>query len=138
MAEELQHEELDVYTQTMQFLQFIEPQITDLPNSRYAVEQLDRNASRIPEHIAIGTYRQAQRPDQFQQAIKAALECCSHLDVLASQDLIDVEVQSSGKDMLEEVISGLSGEAAEFSTKQSDNQQTPGYRAAGNQPDSSL
>jgi len=132
MAEELQYDELEVYQASIRFVELIEPLLTDLPSSRQAVKNLDQSSTLISSCIAKGSYRPAERSEQFQQAIEAALDCSSSLDVLAAQDRIGTDTQSTGKELLEEVISGLSGEVSELSTNQSGKQDNTGYQVGGN------
>lgn len=123
MTEERQHEELDAYQRSMRFLKLIEPLLAELPSSRHAVENLDRASSLIPLHIAKGASSDLQNTEPFEMAVEAALECSTSLDVLAAQDLIEKDIQSRGKEMLQEVIKHLRDHRAGPADHQND--QTP-------------
>lgn len=129
MAEQLRHEELDAYKLSMRFVKLIEPITSDLPLSRHAVDQLDQASSLIPIHIAKGSYRPVQRSEEYQQAIEAALECSSNLDVLDAQDLIEPDVQSRGKEMLKKIIQQLSEHTETQREQGSRKPQNPVYQA---------
>jgi four helix bundle protein len=104
------HEKLDVYRLSIQFVGWADQLTTDVNGShRYAREQLARAASSIPLNIAEGNAKR-QGKDRcrfFEIARGSATECAAALDVMVSIRAVPEPLIADGKAMLVRIVSML-------------------------------
>jgi len=103
------HEKLNVYQASIEFVSWAEVLIESLPNSLAATNQLDRASTSISLNIAEGNgkFTEADRCKFFDIARGSALECAACLDVLVAKNRIDSAEE--GKDILVRIVSMLVG-----------------------------
>lgn len=111
MPKQFDHEKLEVYQRSLDFVEFAEEILSDLPKSLAASDQLDRASTSIPLNIAEGNgkFTAKDRCRFFDIARGSALECAAALDVLARRQKIDSLRAEAGKEILLEVVSMIVG-----------------------------
>lgn len=111
MSSVFDHEKLEVYKRSLDFVEFTEETLPGLPNSLSVCGQLDRSSASIPLSIAEGNsiFTGKNRCRFFDIARGSALECAAALDVLNRKNRIDEETAAAGKTMLLEIVSLLGG-----------------------------
>ena len=109
MKIQFDHENLDVYQASIQFVTWADELLEHLPKSLAVSKQLDRASTSIPLNIAEGNgkYTDADRCRFFDIARGSALECAACLDVLVAKKRIDCEEE--GKAILVRIVSMLVG-----------------------------
>src|SRR2546423_8348986 len=107
----LDHEKLEVYQQSLQFIAWTLPLRDRLPCSASVPNQLDRASTSVPLNIAEGNgkFTSADRCRFFDNARGSALESSACLDVFVAKGKASVVDIEAGKEMLVEVISMLVG-----------------------------
>ena len=111
MPARFDHEKLNVYQRSLQFVVWVAEVLERIPARLAAHGQLDRAATSIPLNIAEGNgrYNAADRCRFFDIARGSALECAAALDVLvAKKVLMDKEIEP-GKAHLIEIVNMLVG-----------------------------
>lgn len=105
------HEKLNVYQLSLDFVGFSEELLVDIPCRIASRDQLERASTSIPLNIAEGNGKSTvkDRCRYFYNARGSALECAACLDVLTRKRLIKEEVTINGKNMLKEIVSMLVG-----------------------------
>ncbi len=105
------HEKLNVYQRSLDFVEFTEELLSKLPQGLAAHNQLDRASTSIPLNIAEGNgkYTAKDRCRFFDIARGSALECAAALDVLVRRKQLDVDRADSGKQILKEIVSMIVG-----------------------------
>ena len=103
------HEKLNVYQASIEFVSWAEVLIESLPKSLAATNQLERASTSISLNIAEGNgkFTEADRCKFFDIARGSALECAACLDVLVAKNRIDSAEE--GKDILVRIVSMLVG-----------------------------
>jgi len=105
------HEKLEVYRESLVFIEWLETLLTKLPKSLAAHNQLDRACTSIPLNIAEGNGK-FTGPDRcrfFDTARGSALECAAALDVLVAKGKFTNGEVEPGKQRLRRVVSMLVG-----------------------------
>jgi len=107
----LDHEKLDVYQQSLQFIAWTVPVLDKLPRTASVRNQLDRASTSIPLNIAEGNGRftSADRCHFFDNARSSALECAACLDVMIAKQFVERDDIQQGKTMLVKMVSMLFG-----------------------------
>jgi four helix bundle protein len=105
------HEKLEVYRESLVFVEWLETFLTKLPKSLAAHNQLDRACTSIPLNIAEGNgkYTAPDRCRFFDTARGSALECAAALDVLVAKRRFTNDEVGPGKQRLRKVVSMLVG-----------------------------
>lgn len=109
MKTHFDHEKLDVYQESLNFISWADDLLEKIPKSLAVYSQLDRASTSIPLNIAEGNgkYTEADRCRFFDIARGSALECAACLDVLVAKKRI--ESGDSGKATLVRIVSMLVG-----------------------------
>jgi len=107
----LDHEKLDVYQKSLQFIGWTLPLLDKLPRTASVRNQLDRASTSIPLNIAEGNGRftSADRCRFFDNARGFALECAACLDVMIAKQFVGKDDIQEGKSMLIKMVSMLFG-----------------------------
>jgi four helix bundle protein len=111
MHSTLDHEKLDVYQQSLQFIAWTVPLLGKVPRTASVRNQLDRASTSIPLNIAEGNGRFTS-PDRchfFDNARGSALECAACLDVMTAKEFVERDDIQQGKTMLVKMVSMLFG-----------------------------
>ncbi len=105
------HEELEVYQESLAFVAWLEAILKDLPKAIAVRDQLDRASTSIVLNLAEGNgkYTPADRCRFFDISRGSALECAAAFDVLSSQGRCEITVVASGKERLRRIVSMLVG-----------------------------
>jgi four helix bundle protein len=103
------HERLEVYHASLDFIAWSEPVISGITPRPAAVDQIDRASTSVPLNIAEGNGKRSM-PDRcrfFDIARGSAVECAACLDVLVAKSRISPEVAQTGKEKLVAVVNRL-------------------------------
>jgi len=105
------HEKLNVYQSSIQFVAWASELLTSVPKSHAVHNQLDRASTSIPLNIAEGNgkHTAADRCRFFDTARGSALESAASLDVLVAKSIVPGDRILVGKEMLLEIVSMLVG-----------------------------
>jgi four helix bundle protein len=107
---QLDHERLDVYQLSLDFLVFANNLVDSLPRGHsHVVDQLSRAATSIVLNLAEGAGKYS-RPDKrrfYLTARGSATESAALLDIFSRLKLIDEDRYRSGKDMLARIVGML-------------------------------
>jgi four helix bundle protein len=111
MHTSLDHEKLEVYQQSLQFITWTLPLLDKLPRSASVRDQLDRASTSIPLNISEGNgkFTSADRCRFFDNARGSALECAACLDVMIAKQFVETNDVREGKTMLVKMVSMLFG-----------------------------
>lgn len=111
MAPVFDHEKLNVYQRSLDFVEFAEDLLSDLPKSLAACNQMDRASTSIPLNLAEGNgkFTAKDRCRFFDIARGSALECAAALDVLVRRRKIEMARAESGKNILKEIVPMIVG-----------------------------
>jgi four helix bundle protein len=111
------HENLDVYRESIVFCGWVGDLLNDITGKAAAKDQLDRASTSLPLNIAEGNgkFSHADRSRFLEIARGSALECAACLDVLAVRKLIATERIVPAKEQLVRVINMLMGMLKRFS-----------------------
>ncbi|MCC5788462.1 MAG: four helix bundle protein [Opitutales bacterium] len=109
MEHSFDHEKLDVYRASIQFVSWVDEVLEQLPKSLAVANQLDRASTSIPLNLAEGNgkFTDKDRCRFFDIARGSALECAACLDVLAVKKRINCAEE--GKAQLVRIVSMLVG-----------------------------
>jgi four helix bundle protein len=105
------HEKLDVYRTSLEFVRFVSEITKELPAAhRNAREQLIRASQSIPLNIAEGNGKRfaAERRRFLEIARGSAMECAAILDVLVTVGACDESQTLEGKALLLRIVAMLS------------------------------
>jgi four helix bundle protein len=105
------HEKLEVYQETLQFIVWLESMLQKLPKSMAVCDQLDRASTSIALNLAEGNGK-FTGPDRcrfFDIARGSALECAAALDVLVAKGRYATNEAKLGKEQLLRIVSMLVG-----------------------------
>ncbi|MFH0908345.1 MAG: four helix bundle protein [bacterium] len=105
------HEKLEVYQLSIEFIAWLEPIVADVPRTLAARDNIDRASTSIPLNTAEGNgrYTENDRCRFFDIARGSALECAACLDVLVAKRKVDADAIVEGKVMLARIVSMLVG-----------------------------
>lgn len=111
MQTSLDHEKLEVYQLTLQFITWTVPLLERIPGTAAVRGQLDRASTSTPLNIAEGNgkFTSPDRCRFFDTARGSALECSACLDVTVAKRFLRENDVRAGKDMLVRVVSMLVG-----------------------------
>ncbi|MGC8989220.1 MAG: four helix bundle protein [Verrucomicrobiia bacterium] len=111
MPRQFDHEKLEVYKASLEFITWLEPILQQLPKSVAVTNQLDRASMAIPLNIAEGNgkYTSADRCRYFDNARGSAMECAAALDGLVAKGRCSEEQVTPGKERLGSIVSMLVG-----------------------------
>ncbi|MEM6458076.1 MAG: four helix bundle protein [Planctomycetota bacterium] len=110
MSNAFDHERLDVYHVSIEFVAWANRMVADLSGThRHARDQLLRSSQSIPLNIAEGNGKRggADRKRFFEIARGSAMEAAATLDVLVAIGAIDPAELMAGKGMLLRVVGML-------------------------------
>ena len=119
------HEKLDVYQATMEFVVIIETIIIQFPKGRgYLVDQLQRAGSSVLLNIAegAGEFAVKEKVRFYRMARRSATECAGILDICRRLCLIDEEMSLKSRDLLMRIVSMLTKMARPSSVTQAGKQ----------------
>jgi len=104
------HEKLDVYKASIEFVILASEIIDHLPRGKsYLADQLQRAASSIPLNIAegAGEYSGSEKCRFYRMAKRSATECAGILDVCRSLKVIDEQQYVKSRQLLLRIVSML-------------------------------
>ena len=109
MKSHFDHENLDVYQASIEFVSWADELLEQLPKSLAVTNQLDRASTSIPLNLAEGNgkFTDKDRCRFFDIARGSALECAACLDVLTAKKRISCA--DEGKAQLVRIVSMLVG-----------------------------
>jgi four helix bundle protein len=111
MRASLDHEKLDVYQVSLEFITWTIPLLDRLPGSPAVRNQLDRASTSIPLNIAEGNgkFTSPDRCRFFDNARGSALESAACLDMMVAKRFVSAQEIQAGKVMLLKIVSMLFG-----------------------------
>jgi len=104
------HQRLEVYRRTVDFVALAEEVVSHLPRGRsYVADQLRRAAASIALNIAegAGEFSPTDKARLYRIARRSATECAAILDICERLELASRDHIASGHGMLREIISML-------------------------------
>ena len=110
LASNLDHENLDVYRVSMEFIDYVAPILKQLaPEFAYMADQLRRAASSISQNVAEGTGRvgHSDKARFYGYAKGSAAECGAALDILLKFGCITTSEHLTGKVFAKRLVSML-------------------------------
>jgi four helix bundle protein len=115
------HEKLDVYQITMEFVVIVESIIKQFPKGRaYLIDQLQRASSSVALNIAegAGEFSTNEKIRFYRMARRSATECAGILDICIRLNLIDENLGSKSRGLLLRIVSMLTKMARTSSVTQ--------------------
>jgi len=111
MPSRFDHEKLNVYQRSLQFVVWTTELLEGIPTRLSAHGQLERASTSIPLNIAEGNgrYSASDRCRFFDIARGSALECAAALDVLVAKKVLMEKEIETGKAQLIEIVNMLVG-----------------------------
>jgi four helix bundle protein len=109
-ARKFDHERLDVYQKSLDFLVLANDLIQALPRGRsHIADQLERAATSIVLNIAegAGKFSPGDKRRYYLSAAGSATECAAVLDILLRLALASSQAHEQGKGVLERIVSML-------------------------------
>jgi four helix bundle protein len=109
MRTSLDHEKLEVYKASLEFITWTIGVLDRLPANASVRNQLDRASTSVPLNIAEGNgkFTSPDRCRFFDNARGSALESAACLDVMLAKRFVGTEEIASGKAMLVKIVSML-------------------------------
>jgi len=104
------HERLDVYKASIDFVATANAVVEALPRGRaYLADQLQRAATSIPLNVAegAGEFSRKDKARFYRIALRSATECAALLDVLDRVKLGDKPGLAAGRELLLRIVSML-------------------------------
>ena len=104
------HERLDVYKASIEFLALADQIIECLPRGRsHLGNQFQRAATSVSLNIAegAGEYSTSDKKRFYRMALRSATECAAILDVCRTLHLANEQALGSGRDLLVRIVSML-------------------------------
>ena len=104
------HEKLDVYGTSIEFLIVVDAIAQELPRGRaYLRDQLRRAPTSVPLNIAegAGEYSKSEKARFYRMAKRSAIECAAILDVCRCSELIEQDKFEKGHELLIRIVSML-------------------------------
>ena len=108
--ESFDHEKLDVYQKSIEFLILADHVSEDLPRGRsYLAEQLRRAALSICLNIAegAGEFNKSEKKRFYRIARRSATECAAIFDACKALKLMETQILSPGRTLLFRIVSML-------------------------------
>jgi len=108
--DEFDHEKLDVYRASIEFVALADDIIEGFPRGRaYLADQLQRASTSIPLNIAegAGEFSRNDKARFYRIAKRSATECASALDVCARLEISDPAILSDGHRLLLRIVAML-------------------------------
>ena len=105
-----EHERLDVYKTTIDFLALADEIIEHLPRGRgYLSDQLQRASTSILLNLAegAGEFASLEKARLYRIARRSATECAAILDVCRTRKLADPTQLGAGRDLLLRIVAML-------------------------------
>lgn len=101
------HEKLNVYQRSIEFVAWCSDVLTTIPRSLSVHNQLDRASTSVPLNLAEGNgkFTASDRCRFFDIARGSSLESAACLDVLVAKGLLDQKMAEQGKRLLHEMVS---------------------------------
>lgn len=111
MRTSLDHEKLEVYQASLEFITWTIPLLDGLPRGASVRNQLDRASTSIPLNIAEGNgkFTSPDRCRFFDNARGSALESAACLAVMVAKKFASAAEVQAGKAMLVQIVSMLFG-----------------------------
>lgn len=111
MSARFDHEKLNVYQRSLQFVVWVTELLARIPAKLSAHGQIERASTSIPLNIAEGNgrFNAADRCRFFDIARGSALECAAALDVLVARKVLAEKEIDPGKAQLIEIVNMLVG-----------------------------
>jgi four helix bundle protein len=111
MHTSLDHEKLEVYQASLEFITWTIPFLERLPGTASVRNQLDRASTSVPLNIAEGNgkFTSPDRCRFFDNARGSALESAACLDVMVAKRFVGTDEIQRGKAMLVRIVSMLFG-----------------------------
>jgi len=105
------HEKLNVYQKTIEFIAWADELLQTISKSAAAKDHLDRASTSIALNIAEGNgkFTIKDRCRFLSTAYGSSVECGACLDVLQAKGLVDLERIRPGKEHLKAIVSMLVG-----------------------------
>ena len=105
------HEKLQAYQSSLQFVRWSEPVLEKLPKIAAVYSQLDRARPSIPLNIAEGNakFTSADKCRYFDTAHGSAVECAAGLDLMFIKQVLTEAELDQGKTLLSEIVGLLIG-----------------------------
>jgi four helix bundle protein len=105
------HEKLNVYGKTLEFIAWATTILEHVPKTMAVHNQLDRSSTSIPLNIAEGTgkFTAPDRCRYYDSARGSALECAASLDVLVAKRVLQPNEIIEGKELLRPIVAMLVG-----------------------------
>ena len=105
------HETLNVYQESIRFIEWVTELLETIPKNLSVHNQLDRASTSISLNIAEGNgkHTSADRCRYFDSARGSALECAACLDILVAKKIVDQDKVRKGKNQLHQIVSMLIG-----------------------------
>lgn len=105
------HEKLEVYQRSINFVGWTSEILDGLPKSSPVRDQLDRASMSIPLNLAEGNgkWTSKDRCRYFDSARGSSLECAAALDVASAKGFVDRCMAREGKEQLVEIVRMLVG-----------------------------
>ena len=104
------HEKLDVYKASIEFVVLVDKIVENLPRGRaYLADQLQRASTSVSFNIAegAGEYSRVEKIRFYRMAKRSATECASTLDVCKQLQLISESFYNDGRGLLIRLVSML-------------------------------
>jgi four helix bundle protein len=104
------HEKLEVYHISIEFLVLVDKAIKSIPKSKfYLLDQIQRASSSISLNIAegAGEFSKKEKARFYRIAKRSATECAAILDVGLRLKVIDQEIHDEGRAKLISIVSIL-------------------------------
>lgn len=111
------HSRLIAYQRAADFVALVDALSADLPRGRaYLADQLRRAAASIQANIAegAGEFSPADKTRFYRIALRSAVECGSHLDVLLRLELADERAVEAALETLDRVVALVTGLVKRF------------------------
>lgn len=111
MRTSLDHEKLEVYKASLEFITWTIGILDRLPANASVRNQLDRASTSVPLNIAEGNgkFTSPDRCRFFDNARGSALESAACLDVMVAKTFVSAAEIETGKEMLVTIVSMLFG-----------------------------
>ena len=111
MHTSLDHEKLEVYQASLEFITWTIPLLQRLPGNASVRNQLDRASTSVPLNIAEGNgkFTSPDRCRFFDNARGSALESAACLDVMVAKRFVSAGEIQAGKAILVKIVSMLFG-----------------------------
>ena len=126
------HEELDVYRESIAFCGWVGEFLAEITGRAAAKDQLDRASTSLPLNIAEGNgkFSAADRARFLEVARGSALECAACLDVLVVRKFVTPQAIVPAREQLVHIVNMLMGLLKRFSGRAEFLREDSGYYSA--------